>query len=60
MSPWEEVNNPVNIGGVTDMAGIQVQIEYIFDTINFHRKGLTIGEMIDNRVNGTEINGPGK
>ncbi len=60
MSSGEKVNDTVNIGGVADMAGIQVKIKYIFNTVDFHREGLAIGKMVDDLVNGTEINGPGK
>lgn len=60
VSSGKEMNNPINIRGVTDMARIQIQIEYVFYTLDLNGERLSIGKMIYDGVNRVEVNGPGK
>lgn len=50
VSPGKEVEDAVDIGGVTDITQFHVQIDEAVKAIHFHGKGRAVGQMVDQGV----------
>jgi hypothetical protein len=56
----KEVEHAINIRGVADVAQFHVEIEKTVEVIHFNGKCWSIGEMVNEGVDLTEVHGVGK
>jgi len=55
IAPWKEMDNPIDIGSITDITHFHFKIKEFFYTSHFHGIGRAVGQMINNRADFGEV-----